>query len=138
MCACVYSPNGFMCFVHFSFFSFSSVTYRTIYKFYHTFIVFQPLFTFPTNKNTTHFLCSAFGGNRGIRRLLRILDFACNASSVNSLKKLHWSFFFTLVALSGSNHLCFWHKKTLHISCVVPLAETEGFEPSRPLRTLTV
>ena len=29
-------------------------------------------------------------------------------SSIFSLKKLHWSFFFTLKALTGSNRLCFF------------------------------
>ena len=44
-------------------------------------------------------------------------------------EKLHWSFFFTFVALSGSNRLYFYIKKTLHCFNAVPLVSLEGFEP---------
>ena len=57
-----------------------------------------------------------------------VFYFLVSAQSVNSLKKLHWSFFFTLVALSGSNR-SFFHtsKKHYAVSAQCSLAETEGF-----------
>ena len=85
-------------------------------------------------KNTTLSSIVFFGGDRGIRHPLRVLYLLHFALSINSLKKVHWTFFFTLIALSGSNHLCFIHQKNTTLSSIVLFGGDRGIR--HPLRVL--
>ena len=53
--------------------------------------------------------------------------------SINLLKKLHWSFFFTCVALSGSNHSYFIHQKNTTLFCIVLFGGDRGIRTLAPL-----